>query len=147
MARAGSWLMREHRRFLRYLSAPFSSDEPRYGEVVNWIIAQPWSNGKVGSFGISYEGNTALWLATTMNPAVKAVIPRHFEFDLFSETPYPGGLLTDWMVKTWNEGIRQLDTNPGVRLVDADTDQSLFRGLNSAPRILTSIARPQTVLA
>ena len=51
---------------------------------------------------------------------MKAVIPRHYEFDLYAETPYPGGVLTDWMVKTWNEGNRQLDTNPGVKLVDED---------------------------
>lgn len=108
--------------------APFSQDEVKdYNEVVNWIVAQPWSNGKVGAIGNSYTGNTALWLASTMNPAVKAVIPRHYEFDLFNETPYPGGLLTDWMVKTWNEGNRQLDTNPGVRLVDEDTDQKLYQ--------------------
>lgn len=108
--------------------APFSPDEVKdYSEVVNWIVAQPWSNGKVGALGNSYTGNTALWLASTMNPAVKAVIPRHYEFDLFNETPYPGGLLTDWMVKTWNEGNRQLDTNPGVRLVDEDTDQKLYQ--------------------
>jgi putative CocE/NonD family hydrolase len=108
--------------------APFSQDEIKdYGEVVNWIIKQPWSNGKVGAFGNSYEGNTALWLATNMNPAVKAVIPRHFEFDEFSETPYPGGVLTDWMVKTWSAGNYQLDNNPGVRLVDEDKDQRLYR--------------------
>jgi putative CocE/NonD family hydrolase len=108
--------------------APFSQDEIKdYNEVVNWIVAQPWSNGKVGALGNSYEGNTALWLAATMNPAVKAVIPRHYEFDLFDETPYPGGLLTDWMIKAWNEGNRQLDTNPGVKLVDEDTDQKLYR--------------------
>jgi hypothetical protein len=108
--------------------APFSQDEIKdYGEIVNWIVAQPWSNGKVGAFGNSYEGNTALWLATTMNPAVKAVVPRHFEFDEYSETPYPGGVLTDWMLKAWNEGNRQLDTNPGVRLVDEDTSQNFYR--------------------
>ncbi len=108
--------------------APFSQDEIKdYNEVVNWIVAQPWCNGKVGAIGNSYEGNTALWLASTMNPAVKAVIPRHYEFDLFDETPYPGGLLTDWMIKAWNEGNRQLDTNPGVTLVDEDTDQKLYR--------------------
>lgn len=108
--------------------APFSQDEVKdYGEVVDWIVKQPWSNGKVGAFGNSYEGNTALWLATTMNPAVKAVIPRHFEFDEFSETPYPGGVLSDWMIKAWSEGNRQLDTNAGVKLVDGDTDQSLYR--------------------
>lgn len=108
--------------------APFSQDEVKdYGEVVNWIVKQPWSNGKIGAFGNSYNGNTALWLTTTMNPAVKAVIPRHFEFDEFSETPFPGGVLTDWLIKAWNEGNRQLDTNPGVKLVDEDTDQSLYR--------------------
>ena len=108
--------------------APFSQNEIKdYGEVVKWIVAQPWSNGKVGAIGNSYEGNTALWLATNMNPAVKAVIPRHFEFDEYSETPYPGGVLTDWLVKTWNDGNRELDTIAGVTLVDEDTDQHLYR--------------------
>lgn len=108
--------------------APFSQDEIKdYNEVVNWIVAQPWSNGKVGATGNSYTGNTALWLATSMNPVVKAVVPRHYEFDLFAETPYPGGLLTDWVIKTWNEGNLQLDTNPGVMLVDEDADQRLYK--------------------
>jgi uncharacterized protein len=108
--------------------APFTQDEAKdYSEVVNWIVTQPWSSGKVGAIGNSYTGNTALWLASTMNPAVKAVVPRHYEFDLYAETPYPGGVLTDWMVKTWHEGNRQLDTNPGVRLVDEDVDQKLYQ--------------------
>jgi uncharacterized protein len=108
--------------------APFSPDEIKdYGEVLDWIVKQPWSNGKVGATGNSYEGNTSLWLTVSMNPAVKAVIPRHYEFDVFSETPYPGGVLTDWMVKTWNAGNHQLDNNPGVKLVDEDTDQQLYR--------------------
>ena len=108
--------------------APFSQDEVKdYGEVVNWIIKQSWSNGKVGATGNSYEGNTALWLTVSMNPAVRAVIPRHFEFDVFSETPYPGGMFSDWMVKKWDEGNHQLDNNPGVTLVDEDTDQHLYR--------------------
>src|SRR5215813_5500757 len=108
--------------------APFSQDEIKdYGEVANWIVKQPWSNGNVGAYGNSYGGNTALWLATTMNAAVKAVIPRHFEFDEFSETPYPGGVFSDWMIKTWSEGNRQLDTNPGVKLIDEDRDQEQYR--------------------
>jgi putative CocE/NonD family hydrolase len=112
--------------------APFSQDEIKdYSEVVNWVIAQPWSNGRVGAIGNSYGGNTALWLAASMNPAVKAVVPRHYEFDLFAETPYPGGVLTDWMVKAWNKGNRQLDTNPGVKLVDEDADQKLYREATS----------------
>src|SRR5215813_2281256 len=109
-------------------TAPFSQDEVKdYGEVVNWIVTQQWSNGKVGAIGNSYEGNTALWLAVNQNPAVKAVIPRHFEFDEYSETPYPGGVFSDWMIKAWNKGNLELDTHPGVRLVDDDRDQKLYR--------------------
>ena len=108
--------------------APFSQDEIKdYGEVAEWIVKQPWSNGRVGATGNSYGGNTALWLSSQLNPAIKAVIPRHFEFDLYAETPYPGGLFTDWLIKAWNEGNRQLDNNPGVRLVDEDSDQKLYR--------------------
>jgi len=108
--------------------APFTQEEIKdYSEVVNWIVAQPWSSGKVGALGNSYEGNTALWLATTMNPAVKAVIPRHFEFDEYAETPYPGGVLTDWLIKRWNEGNYERDNNPGVKLVDEDKDRRLYR--------------------
>jgi uncharacterized protein len=112
--------------------APFSPEEIKdYGEVVAWVVAQPWSNGKVGALGNSYEGNTALWVAVNLNPAVKAVIPRHFEFDEYPETPYPGGVFTDWLIKKWNEGNHQLDSNAGVKLVDEDADQHLYREATS----------------
>ena len=107
---------------------PFSQDEIKdYSEVVDWIVAQPWSNGKVGTIGTSYDGNTALELAAMLNPAVKAVVPRHFEFDEYAETPYPGGVFDDWLVKNWNAANQGLDTNPGVKLVDEDTDGRLYK--------------------
>ncbi|MXW55889.1 MAG: CocE/NonD family hydrolase, partial [Gemmatimonadales bacterium] len=28
-----------------------------YGEVADWIADQPWSNGRVGAYGVSYAGN------------------------------------------------------------------------------------------
>jgi len=108
--------------------APFAQDEIKdYNEVVNWIVAQPWSNGRVGAIGTSYDGNTALWLTTSMNPAIKAVIPRHFEFDEYAETPFPGGMLTDWLIKNWNAANQQLDSKPGAKLVDEDADGHLYR--------------------
>ncbi len=45
------------------------------GEVLDWIVDQPWSNGKVGAYGTSYTGTTAELLCATQHPAVKAVIP------------------------------------------------------------------------
>ena len=34
-----------------------------FGEIVDWIVEQPWSSGVVGGFGTSYTANTADWLA------------------------------------------------------------------------------------
>jgi predicted acyl esterase len=27
-----------------------------YGELIDWVAAQPWSNGRPGVYGTSYEG-------------------------------------------------------------------------------------------
>ncbi|HVG28086.1 MAG TPA: CocE/NonD family hydrolase [Pyrinomonadaceae bacterium] len=112
-ASTGSWSM------------PWARDEIKDGgEVIEWIVRQPWSNGKVGAIGNSYDGNAALLITVPNHPALKAVIPRHYEFDEFNDVPFPGGILNDWMVRAWNEGNHQLDLNRGVRPVDADADES-----------------------
>ena len=41
--------------------------------IVDWIIAQPWSNGAVGGYGLPYNGNTAEWRRTPGPP----LGPRH----------------------------------------------------------------------
>jgi predicted acyl esterase len=45
------------------------------GEVAAWAARQPWSNGRVGTFGISYDGNTAELAAAVDQPAIRAVMP------------------------------------------------------------------------
>jgi len=91
---------------------PWSRDEIMDGgEIVNWIVSQPWSNGKVASIGISYVGVTAEFLAVTNHPAVKAVVPRFSQFDLCTETPGPGGVFNSWMVKHWGHYDHLLDEN------------------------------------
>ncbi|HEX8144450.1 MAG TPA: CocE/NonD family hydrolase [Pyrinomonadaceae bacterium] len=106
---------------------PWSREEIEDGgEIVDWITRQPWSNGKVGAMGNSYAGNAALFINVPNRPALKAVIARHFEYDEFRDVPFPGGVLNQWLVKTWNDYNHQLDLNPGVRPVDADTDGSML---------------------
>ena len=56
---------------------PYNEQEIRdYGEVVDWVISQLWSDGKVGATGISYEGTTAELLTVAHPGATKAVILR-----------------------------------------------------------------------
>lgn len=44
-------------------------------DVIDWIAHQPWSNGKVGMYGGSYNGFTQ-WAATKrLHPALKTIVP------------------------------------------------------------------------
>jgi len=81
------------------------------GEIVSWIVSQPWSNRKVASIGVSYVGATAELLVVTNHPAVKAVIPRFSQFDLYTDIPFPGGIFNQLFVKRWARMDRLLDEN------------------------------------
>ena len=55
---------------------PWSAREREdYREVVDWITAQSWCNGRVGAFGVSYVGTAAEFFASLGHPAVRAVMP------------------------------------------------------------------------
>ena len=124
-----------------------AEDEVRdYGEVADWIVAQPWSNGRVGAYGVSYAGNTAEMLAVNRHPAVKAVAPLFNDFDNFGHLVFPGGVLTVGFLESWSDRTRMQDLNDicglsrvggeecdelrgrvtGVKPVDADADGALL---------------------
>lgn len=51
-------------------------DDPADGyDVVEWIAAQPWSDGHVGTFGTSYPGGTQHALAEMNPPHLTTLIP------------------------------------------------------------------------
>ncbi|MDR4493691.1 MAG: CocE/NonD family hydrolase [Nitrospirales bacterium] len=118
----------------------YSPEEIKDGkEIVDWIIAQPWSNGHVGAIGISYSGGTAEMLLVNQHPAVKAVAPMFSGFDLYSEIAFPGGIHLNWFTKTWTTINHRLDNNElpfggwmanlfvrGVRPVDHDAGNQLL---------------------
>jgi putative CocE/NonD family hydrolase len=124
---------------------PWAPDEVRDGsEVVDWIVKQPWSNGKVGAYGGSYEGGLAEFLLVNKNPAVKASFPAHAFFDAYADVAFPGGIRLSWFIKAWNQGNQTLDRDDvqqlfhdapwwarpflhGVKAVDEDRDRSLLK--------------------
>lgn len=81
-------------------------------EVVDWVVAQDWSDGTVGGFGTSYDGTTAHLLAATGHPAVRAVVPRFGQLDGFHHVGAPGGVPLDWFVETWAAANWFLDGHP-----------------------------------
>jgi putative CocE/NonD family hydrolase len=123
---------------------PWSPDEVRDGaEIVDWIVQQPWSNGKVGGIGTSYDGGSAELLLVNRNPAVKAVAAEFTFFDAYSDLAFPGGIWLQSFTTSWQKLNRALDINylgsftplmprmvrssyHGVRPVDADADSTLL---------------------
>lgn len=113
---------------------PWSAEEIKdLGDTVKWIVAQPWSDGNVGSIGTSYTANTAEFATVSNHPAVKAVVPRFSDFDLYTDLTFPGGLFNEFLAREWGAVVASLDKNAkqgqpprGVRPVDDDKDGSLL---------------------
>ncbi len=88
------------------------------GEIVDWIVAQPWSNGRVGGTGVSYDGNAAVRLAAVDRPAVKAIVPRFTDFDAYAMI-CPGGIPVKFYIELWGhlnlaQDLNDPDATPGL---------------------------------
>lgn len=71
------------------------------GQIVDWVVRQPWSSGSVGALGDSYDGTAAELLLSTGRPAVKAVAPRFSLFDGYTDIAMPGGVRLEWFARAW----------------------------------------------
>jgi uncharacterized protein len=72
-------------------------------DTLDWIVQQPWSDGKVGMIGGSYVGWVQWFAAKSGHPALKAIIPQVSPPDPDQNIPYEGGTLlmaTLWWGKT-----------------------------------------------
>ena len=90
----------------------FSNEEVADGnDIVNWIVAQPWSDGQIGSTGVSYVGTTSELLLANKNPHVKASIPRSNIFDLYDDIVFPNGVCAGPFINVWGAETKDLDDN------------------------------------
>jgi putative CocE/NonD family hydrolase len=96
-------------------------------EIVDWVVKQPWSNGRVGAIGDSYEGTTAELLAATGHPAVRAVAPNFSDYNYYTDLIRPGGVFNDWFTKRWQYETAQMDKGRAAKRVDEDRDGSLMK--------------------
>ena len=61
-------------------------------DTIDWIVNQPWSDGKVGMRGGSYLGQAQILAAASGHPALKAIVPLSPGSDGFSDFPFRGGV-------------------------------------------------------
>ena len=99
------------------------------GEIVDWIVAQPWSNGKVAGTGVSYLGTTAELLAVPNRPAVKAILAQFNHPDPYTDIAFPGGLFNRRFITQWSEANAALDRNTIPATLGGILGRLLVRGV------------------
>jgi putative CocE/NonD family hydrolase len=61
-------------------------------DTLNWIAAQPWSNGQIGMIGGSYSGWVQWQAASAANQHLKTMISIVPTFGAFDDLPYVNGM-------------------------------------------------------
>jgi len=92
-----------------------------YAPVLDWIVAQPWSSGRVGAVGVSYNGTTAELMTTTHHPALKAAAPLFSDFDAQYHLVTPGGIYQPAFVEAWSQVVLAMDANNVCGVIGAET--------------------------
>ena len=86
----------------RLIPHEYSDIELDDGEqVIAWLAEQPWSNGNVGMFGISWGGFNAIQMAVRAPPALKAFVAVMATEDLYQDdVHYMDGIfhMDSWMM-------------------------------------------------
>jgi len=78
---------------------PFSPKHKTDGyDLVEWLAAQPWCDGRVGMMGLSYMGWVQWWTASQAPPSLCAIVPEVAPPDQFYNVPYQNGVLVGVML-------------------------------------------------
>ncbi len=90
-------------------------------DTIEWAAVQPWSNGSVGTFGLSYPG-AVQWLAALESPPhLKAMVPA-MTFSTPRNFFYSGGVFDaswiPWIHNSIAPDIRRRKDLPGARTAD-----------------------------
>jgi putative CocE/NonD family hydrolase len=127
----------------RYASAgefrPYENEGRDGYDTIEWAARQPWSNGAIGTFGLSYPG-ALQWLAAVENPPhLKAMVPA-MTFSSAQNFFYAGGLWDmSWIEWIWDNiapDVRSKRNLPGPKTSEeaiAAWDQAALKMLNTLP--------------
>ena len=73
-------------------------------DTVEWLAGQPWSTGKVGTFGISYVGATQWLAAKSKPPSLTAIAPGFTASDYHEGWAWQGGAFELGFNLSWSIG-------------------------------------------
>lgn len=70
-------------------------------EVIDWIAAQPWCDGNVCMFGVSYFAIAQLQVASLNPKPLKAIFAPYGYTDFYRDKIYHGGILSHGFLAGW----------------------------------------------
>ena len=100
---------------------PFVHESEDGYDTIEWIAAQPYSNGKVGMFGGSYVGATQMLAAIANPPHLAGICPVVTASNYHDGWTYQGGAFEQWFNESWTSGLAQdtllhkIESNPDSR--------------------------------
>lgn len=114
-------------------------DAEDFYDVIEWAGAQPWSNGNVGTLGVSYLA-ISQWAAAGLNPpSLKAMAPWEGQTDSYREVLYHGGVPETSFTAFWRNRINGLANTPPL------PEHDVFAFLHRDPQLMTGIREDQFI--
>jgi hypothetical protein len=155
----------------------YTEREQRDGyEAIEWMAQQPWCTGRIGMFGISYGGFTAVQVAALAPPHLVTIIPVDFTDDRYTDDchyrggamrcyydigaygasmigmnampPYPEYSGPDW-ARVWEEHLdnNTSTTTPRQQHLDNNTSTTTPRQQHAVPAAVAGTSHGRPVLA
>ncbi|MDQ0763130.1 CocE/NonD family hydrolase [Streptomyces canus] len=98
-------------------------------EVVNWLAAQPWCDGRVGMFGISWGGFNSLQIAALSPEPLKAVVTVCSTDDRYdNDVHYMGGSVLAVDMHAWAATMLAFVSRPPDPLHVGDAWRDMWLG-------------------
>lgn len=112
--------------------APYNNEGQDGFDTIEWIIRQPWCNGRVGMVGGSYVG-AVQWQAAVENPPGLTVIAPQATWSSFYRNLYLGGAVRLSLIAGWlssnlprPEGVQPKEMQDALmRLPLSDVDEAI----------------------
>ena len=109
-------------------------------DTIEWLAKHPLCNGKIGTFGGSYSGNTQYFMAPTRPAGLECMFVREGCADLTEEWVYNGGVFELGLNLHWGTA-QSVDALANriqslTRAVDENMEE-LFHELPSCPTLTT----------
>jgi uncharacterized protein len=117
---------------------PYENEGRDGYDTIEWAAKQPWSNGSVGTFGLSYPG-AVQWLAAVESPPhLKAMVPA-MTFSTPQNFFYAGGTWDlSWIEWIWDNiapDVRVKKNLPGPRT----SEEALAAWKDEGPTMLATV--------